>query len=637
MKQTATSGYFPRHKKANWPQIEQDLQNLLTEIQSQYDNGNSAQELWTKFKDTLHSSMKTNIPTGTARKCTKLPWIDRPLLRQLRKKQRLYRKAKLTKNWSKYKAHQTFCKRELRKAEWKYINSTIQKGLDNNNTKPFWSFIKARRCDNNGVSPLKDKGKLFSDPETKAKILLAQFKSVFTRDDGAQLPATTNQYPPCPPITIHASGVAKLLHNLQPHKASGPDCLPNLILKNCSQNIAPILALIYQRSLDSGRLPSDWLTANISSAFKKGNRHLAENYRPISLTSVPCKILEHIICRHLINHFEKFQILTNLNHGFRSGYSCETQLLTTADDLLSSFDKNKQIDIAILDFSKAFDTVPHKRLLHKLSNYGICGPTLTWLECFLTRRSMQVVLEGISSESTSVDSGVPQGTVLGPLLFLCHINDLPNSVSSQVRLFADDCLLYREINTFDDHVTLQNDLKQLEGWANTWGMRFNATKCYILSINKDNKFKSLYHYQLNNTILKHVPNNPYLGILFSENLSWNDHITKITKKANCTLGFLQRNMKNCPRRCKQTAYLSLIRSVLEYGAVLWDPYLKKDVDMLEKVQRKALRFICGDFKNYKPGVISSLQKKCNLTRPQKSATLDVHVQGCGRAGTGYAY
>ena len=143
-------------------------------------------------------------------------------------------------------------------------------------------------------------------------------------------------------------------------------------------------------------------------------------------------------------------------------------------------------------------------------------------------------------------------------------------------------------------------------------MKFNATKCYILSVNKDQKKKSLYHYQLNKTILKHVNNNPYLGILFSQDLTWNDHISKITNKANSTLGFLQRNLRHCPRRCKQTAYLSLVRSVLEYGAVLWDPYLQKDIDMLERVQRKALRFICNDYKNYKPGTIRNHQEKCKL-------------------------
>ena len=151
-------------------------------------------------------------------------------------------------------------------------------------------------------------------------------------------------------------------------------------------------------------------------------------------------------------------------------------------DLLKAHDSNIQIDCAILDFSKAFDTVPHKKLLHKLSSYGIQGQLHAWLTQFLTARTMQVVLEGKTTHQVTADSGVQQGTVLGPILFLCHINDLPASVNSQTRLFADDCLLYRKIRSQQDHITLQQDLQNLEKWAKTWRMKFNAKKCYILSI-----------------------------------------------------------------------------------------------------------------------------------------------------------
>lgn len=167
--------------------------------------------------------------------------------------------------------------------------------------------------------------------------------------------------PPIGNIIINQEGVAKLLRDLHPKKASGPDNITTALLKNCADTLAPALTLIFQKSLDSGDLPKDWLDANVSSVYKKGDRNLPENYRPISLTSVPCKILEHIICHHLMAHLEKHNILTSRNHGFRSGFSCETQLITTTHDLLSSFDTNIQTDIAILDFSKAFDTVPHKK------------------------------------------------------------------------------------------------------------------------------------------------------------------------------------------------------------------------------------------------------------------------------------
>ena len=222
--------------------------------------------------------------------------------------------------------------------------------------------------------------------------------------------------------------------------------------------------------------------------------------------------------------------------------------------------------MAILDFSKAFDTVPHNRLLHKLTSYGVTGTLHTWLTCFLTERTMQVVVEGTSSSATTVDSGVPQGTVFGPLLFLCHINDLPKAVKSQVGLYADDYLIYREINDFKDHHTLQEDLKSLESWAHRWGMHFNASKCYIMSIAKSPT--SAHFCFLNNTILQQVTSNPYLGIQLTGNLRWSQHITSITKKANSTLGFLHPNLRHSSTSCKRNAYLALVRPVLEYAAII---------------------------------------------------------------------
>ena len=191
------------------------------------------------------------------------------------------------------------------------------------------------------------------------------------------------------------------------------------------------------QSLNSGDLPADWTLTNVAPIFKQDSKLQAVNYRPVSLTCITCKLFEHIVCKHILGHLEEHGIQTDLQHGFRKGRSCETQLITTFHDIASACNKKgSQIDIGVLDFSKAFDTVPNDGLLSKLKHYGIDDKIWTWISNFLKQR---VVVDGIQSDLVTVDSGVSQGTVLGPILFLLHINDLPSVISSKVSLFADDC------------------------------------------------------------------------------------------------------------------------------------------------------------------------------------------------------
>ena len=330
----------------------------------------------------------------------------------VRRKTRLHRQAKKTGKWENYRHFQRECKRAFRRAEWTCVNNTIQDGLENNNSKPFWRYLKAKQQDNIGVSPLKRKGQLLSDSRSKTDILVNQFSSVFTRDSSSSMPSVGKL---CDTsigeLKITEEGVLKLLRNIQTSKAPGPDSIPNRVLKECATQLAPSITITFQKSVDSGCLPKDWLNTNIAPVFKKEDRHLPEKYRPLSLTSVLSKLLEHILCRHMLKHFERHNILTSLNHGFRAGYSCETQLAVTIEDLNTSFDRGTQTDIAILDFSKAFDTVRHNKLLHKLQEYGIRGNLHTWIQSFLCNRHMKVVVEGESSNEVTVDSGVPQGTV----------------------------------------------------------------------------------------------------------------------------------------------------------------------------------------------------------------------------------
>ena len=248
-------------------------------------------------------------------------------------------------------------------------------GVASKDPKPFWRFIKYQRQDSVGVSALKHEGRLYSDSKTKAELLNSQFKSVFTREDTEHIDKLFGpNYPTIDPLVINPKGVEKLLSQLNPSKASGPDQIPCRILKGLSEELAPVFCALFMQSLDTGILPSLWSQAYVTPVFEKGQRCMPENYRPVSLTCVSCKLFEHIICKHIRNHLDHHGILTPLNHGFRSKHSCETQLLLTVQDLMTCRDQKTQIDIAVLDFSKAFDTVPHDRLLGKPTFYGIIGP-----------------------------------------------------------------------------------------------------------------------------------------------------------------------------------------------------------------------------------------------------------------------
>ena len=329
--------------------------------------------------------------------------------------------------------------------------------------------------------------------------------------------------------------------------------------------------------------------------FKKGDRTTPANYRPISLTSICCKTLEHIVHSQVMKHLEQHKILSDQQHGFRKRRSCESQLVLTMQDLAASLEVGEQIDAILLDFSKAFDKVPHQRLVQKLSHYGIRGTLINWIQSFLSDRSQRVLIDNHSSEPAPVTSGVPQGSVLGPLLFLLYINDLPERAKSTTRLFADDSLLYRKIKSESNSSTLQEDLQKLEEWEHDWQMSFNPSKCEVLRITRKRN-PIITNYVLHGQQLATVKKGKYLGVTISDKLSWNDHVDATTKKANTSLSFLRRNLASLPTQTKAQCYKTLVRPILEYASPVWDPYTSSNIDQLERVQRRAARFVVGDYK-----------------------------------------
>ena len=447
-----------------------------------------------------------------------------------------------------------------------------------------------------GVSVLKRDGISHSDPKRKSTILNEQFGSTFTKEDLNAMPSMSgNPYPKMRSFTINNKGVLKLLKDLNPHKAQRPDAIPSRFLKECAEEIAPAFTLVYQASMQQGTIPGDWKKALVTPIFKKGDKSDQANYRPISLTSICCKTMEHIIHSQVMQHLDIHKILCDQQHGFRKRRSCDSQLLVTTQDISANLDEGEQIDAILLDFSKAFDKVPHQRQLLKLRHYGIGESTLQWIQSFLSDRSQQVLVEGQASDSSPVTSGVPQGTVLGPLLFLLYINDMPMKVSSTARLFADDSLLYWRIRSSQDSISLQEDLDRLQQWEKEWQMSFNPAKCVVVRITrKRNPISAIY--KIHNHGLEVVKQGKYLGVTLADNLSWNKHVDETTKKSNNTLAFLRRNISRCPSEIKAQCYTSLVRPVIEYAATAWDPYTARNIQQLEAVQRRAARFVTGDYK-----------------------------------------
>ena len=403
-----------------------------------------------------------------------------------------------------------------------------------------------------------------------------------------------------------------ILRKINVNKAPGVDNLPARILRTCAKELSIPLAHLFNLSLKTGEMPTLWKSANIAG----DSRELVTNYRSISLLPIPAKCLERIVYSAIYDHVSPF--LTDWQHGFVKGRSCETQLILTHHHWATALDQGRQVDVVFLDFSKAFDKVNHAVLLQKLCNFGISGSLLQWCESYLSNRRQRVVLDGISSSWSDVSSGVPQSSLLGPLFFVIFISDLPEVVlpGSTIALYADDCKCSRIIDTAGDLELFQQDLNNLHQWSVRNSMNFNVKKCKIMKISK--KLQPLTSsFLLENSELEEVKEFKDLGVITNHHLSWNPHIDHVVSKANRMLGLIKRTCKGLDDpKTLRTLYCSLVRSNLEYCSVVWSPYTKRNIDKLERVQRRATRFILKSDDSYDIRL-----KKLNLMSLEKRRSL----------------
>eukprot|EP00112_Aurelia_sp_Birch-Aquarium-sp1_P023361 Seg693.6 transcript_id=Seg693.6/GoldUCD/mRNA.D3Y31 product="LINE-1 retrotransposable element ORF2 protein" protein_id=Seg693.6/GoldUCD/D3Y31 len=308
----------------------------------------------------------------------------------MRKREKLYVKYKQTKsagNWEKFRKFRQEVKKEIRNSHKVYIKDVVGASLKDN-PKTFWSYIKSLRKENTGIPTLSTTSKIPASTDLqKANALNEQFMSVFTNENINNIPQQSPKYPSMDNINFGLEGVIKLFSGINPDKASGPDKLPARYLKETATETGKLYHHLFTQSYNKGNLPSAWKHAVVCPVYKKASKSLPANYRPISLTAIPCKLIKHCIVSKIWSHLNKYNIITNKQHGFRSGMTCETQLVEAMNDWTSTLNQGSgQVDVLLLDFSKAFDVVPHRRLLCKLEMYGISDLTSKWIAGFLTGR-----------------------------------------------------------------------------------------------------------------------------------------------------------------------------------------------------------------------------------------------------------
>ena len=379
-----------------------------------------------------------------------------------------------------------------------------------------------------------------------------------------------------------------MFKKLKTNKSSGPDGYLPAVMKAVSAEMIPHLVVLFNRSLEEGVVPSDMKVANVTPIFKKGAKDDPGNYRPISLTSVVGKQLESVIADRIIKHLETEGLLRDSQHGFLAGRSCLTNLLSFFHQMLTVYDASRAIDILYLDFKKAFDKVPHRRLLIKVRALGIGGRTAAWLQDWLTDRRQRVVINGCCSNWTPVGSGVPQGSVLGPLLFLIYINDLDVGLVSRIAKFADDTKLGIDAMDPESVDGLRRDLIQIGEWSEKWQMPFNVDKCAVMHIGQRNPEAqySLLGQTINTTVVERD-----LGVLISRDLKFSAQCLAVEKRAQKILGYIKRQFNHRTRRTVLLLYNALVRPLLEYAVQFWSPTLQKDIKRLERVQARATKLI----------------------------------------------
>jgi len=549
------------------------------------------EDAWSFLRQLIDSLVQTYVPVRKVRKAGKKKpmWMTHNAVKMVKKKHKIFRKFK-TGDHPACKQASKVASCAVRKARRNFENKLAENIKSDN--KSFYAYVRSMSRSRVGPGPLVDEnGDVVASAQEMSDRFNGFFASVFTKENEDRIPEVEQCYTgleseALQDLKITEDMIRGRLSKMRADKAAGDDGISSRLLRELQNELAAPLCILFNKSLQEGTIPEDWRTANVTPIFKKGRRCEIGNYRPVSLTSQISKLMESLIRDAVVEHLERNKLIRNSQHGFRGGRSCLSNLLAFLDKVTRSQEEGDSVDVIYLDFAKAFDKVPHGRLRAKLSSHGIQGKVWNWISGWLSNRKQRVCMQGRASTWRPVISGVPQGSVLGPVLFLIFINDLDSGILNWVLKFADDTKLFSSIPDQLAAERLQHDLDRLVQWSTDWQMSFNVDKCKVMHIGRNNP---KHTYTMEGRDLQEITEETDLGVIVTSDLRSADQCKHAYNRASRMLGMVGRTIHSRAPSILLQIYKSIVRPHLEYCSPAWSPYYKKDKEILERVQHRFTR------------------------------------------------